>query len=84
MLDFPELLSILFSTLKLVYPFSKVVCQIINKTNLITKLQESIQQVPVVQSSNCAIQQINHYPLDRYYRKLSSYPLNSDLSNVLC
>ena len=27
------------------------------------------------------VQQINHYPLDKYYQKLLSYPVDGDLSN---
>ena len=37
-------------------------------------------QAPVVQTSDSAIHQINHYPADRVIDFRNTYPLDSDLS----
>ena len=39
-----------------------------------------VEQVPVVQTLDSAIQWINHYPLDNSIGFASVYPLDSDLS----
>ena len=41
---------------------------------------EHDSQASVVQRLDNAIQQINHYSLDKYDQNLLSYPVDSDLS----
>ena len=40
----------------------------------------TINQAPVVQTLDSAIQRINHYPVDKYYGNQLRYSLDSDLS----
>ena len=37
-------------------------------------------QAPVVQKLDSAIHQINHYPVNKYYKNRLHHPLDSDLS----
>ena len=36
---------------------------------------------PVVEKLDSAIHQINHYPVDKYYKNQLHYPLDSNLSS---
>ena len=40
----------------------------------------NFDQAPVVQRVDNAIHRINHYPVDKCWRKKLRYPLDSDLS----
>ena len=50
------------------------------KTNYAANFQETILQVPVVQTLDSAIQRINLYPVDNAIGFPNTYPLDSDLS----
>ena len=39
-----------------------------------------VNQAPVVQRMDNAIHRINHYPVDKCWRKKLRYPMDSDLS----
>ena len=49
--------------------------------SLVFSIVLSVILVPVFQRIDSVIHWINHYPLDKYYRNLLSYPVDSYLSN---
>ena len=44
------------------------------------RLEDKDDQAPVVQTLDSAIQRINHYPADKYYRSQLRYLLDRALS----